>query len=391
MEWRIFFIGPMSGTQADHIPRLRAHVVQRMLEVHGYTRVENHPVEGVLLTKGDDQITLAIPAEQGMLRDITTNVFHQIDSADLLIADLSDNRPAVVYELGMAHGLGIDTILIGGPETNVFYLSHIRYNVIDFNNPELKSETFDQGIDVWLRERSKSRSAANPLYDFYDAAMVDISAASGLALGYFDNFATPIFLHGEIVQRFAPRGWWLFRRTPDDIVSPVRGIIVARPDTLFASVQSVADKLDEELHKHFGEAVLRGDPKSVFVRIRSERAAAEEQASAKKKSAKKPTSENIRTSFFVVENYVIDIPRTMFSLQKSKRLVRITDKLKKPSEAPVVRTMQNVLMDCFFSNLRTNLEDHRRKYTQYEAQLHVGTVAQIPDIIKTGQSPKFSP
>ena len=35
-----------------------------------------------------------------------------IDTADLLIADLTDLNPNVFYELGIAHGLGIPTVLL---------------------------------------------------------------------------------------------------------------------------------------------------------------------------------------------------------------------------------------------------------------------------------------
>ncbi len=46
--------------------------------------------------------------QQNVLRDIVMG----IDTADLLIADLTDLNPNVFYELGIAHGLGIPTVLL---------------------------------------------------------------------------------------------------------------------------------------------------------------------------------------------------------------------------------------------------------------------------------------
>jgi hypothetical protein len=46
--------------------------------------------------------------QQNVLRDIVTG----IDAADLLVADLTDLNPNVFYELGIAHGLGIPTVLL---------------------------------------------------------------------------------------------------------------------------------------------------------------------------------------------------------------------------------------------------------------------------------------
>ena len=46
--------------------------------------------------------------QQNVLRDIVTG----IDAADLVVADLTELNPNVFYELGIAHGLGIPTVLL---------------------------------------------------------------------------------------------------------------------------------------------------------------------------------------------------------------------------------------------------------------------------------------
>jgi hypothetical protein len=58
---------------------------------------------GYEVTRADSVID-----QQNVLRDIVTG----IDRADLVLADLTGLNPNVFYELGIAHGLGIATILI---------------------------------------------------------------------------------------------------------------------------------------------------------------------------------------------------------------------------------------------------------------------------------------
>jgi len=58
---------------------------------------------GYEVTRADSVID-----QQNVLRDIVTG----IERADLVVADLTGLNPNVFYELGIAHGLGIATILI---------------------------------------------------------------------------------------------------------------------------------------------------------------------------------------------------------------------------------------------------------------------------------------
>ena len=59
---------------------------------------------GFDVTRADDLLN-----QQNILRDI----LFSIESADLLVADLTDSNSNVYYELGLAHALGKPVILLG--------------------------------------------------------------------------------------------------------------------------------------------------------------------------------------------------------------------------------------------------------------------------------------
>ena len=49
-------------------------------------------------------------------------------------------------------------------------------------------------------EGAEAPHRENPLHDFYEAPLLDISSASGLAAGFYANFARPILDGGFIVD-----------------------------------------------------------------------------------------------------------------------------------------------------------------------------------------------
>ena len=141
------------------------------------------------LERNGERVEVYTPSESLTTDDIPHDVFHQIDNADLIIADLSGNRGAVVYELAFAHALGIVTILVSRPADEIFFYSKMYHlNRVDFRADPLIGPSLDKAIDSWVRTRRKLHIAPNPLHKFYEAPLLDISAASGLAAGFYSNF-----------------------------------------------------------------------------------------------------------------------------------------------------------------------------------------------------------
>jgi hypothetical protein len=378
MVWRVFFIGPMSDDYAGHIERLRDYFVDRLTRVRGYARVDGEKSRGVVLEKDEDRVFVIIPSEHEVVGNIPTNVFHQIDIADMVIADLSGKRAPVVYELAMAHALGIDTILVGDTADQLFYLQHYRFSRVDFQADVWSSPSLDNHIDLWLDNRLKRPNASNPIHEFYGAPLLDISAASGLAAGFFDNFARPVLGSGTIVERREvsvkhPTLGWLGRKTRQTVETsrPLKGLIVARPRLLTQEIVQFETELFRSLEKSFEPELSRFKNSHVYISIN------------KHDGGK-------RTPFFVVNDYAIDVPRTMFSMKFSRRLERLRALALEPY---VDLNMQNVLIECFFDSVLKRITNHRELKIKLEArqiEFHVGTAEQIPEIIKTGRSDTLS-
>ena len=79
--------------------------------------------EDLIAYRLDEQII-----DEGMLE----RIYNEIQSADFLIADLTERNPNVFYELGYAHGIGKRTILLTQNADNIpFDLKHKRHIVYD--------------------------------------------------------------------------------------------------------------------------------------------------------------------------------------------------------------------------------------------------------------------
>jgi len=364
MEWRVFFIGPMeqrrkpgkgSAKRVDygsHLPRLHAYLVDHLINVHKYELFEGNRDKSATLKKEGEKIITITPSNLYGSYDIPTNVFDTIDDADLIIADLSGNRPPVIYELAFAHALGIRTIVVGGPQEITFYFSHTRFAEVDFQASEITSADFNGQIDAWINNRNKRFDSPNPLTDFYGAPLPDISAATGLAAGFYDNFARPILTNGNIVFR---------KEATVEEIRPLKGFIVVRPENLDLRPYQVEENLEATLRsKYSADEVKRGKAGEVFIRVGRE------------------GEYETRIPFFLVKDFMIDIPRTMFSLALSPRLNAKTKR-----DRLLRNNMERVLIERFFEGVKKFLSGDRNVRQE---KFHIGSVEEIPSIIETGES-----
>lgn len=366
MEWRIFFIGPMGKEESvdysEHLPMLHAHIVDHLMsEKHGYTREnkdslkkkvwKNERREGTWLKKGTEKITTITPFALYGAGAIPENVFDTIDDSDLIIADLSGNKPSVIYELAFAHALGIRTIIVGSSQEVSYYFSQSKITDIQFQPNQISSASLDKEIDRWLEDKTKRFNSKNPLTEFYGAPLPDISAATGLAAGFYDNFARPILASGEIVERM-PDG--------SEEVRELKGLIVLHPENFEQKIGQVEKNLRDKLESSFSGGVKRGRRGELVIQ----------------------TKDGERIPTFLVEDYMIDVPRTMFSLALSPRLERSTKSKKAKS---LRENMERVLVGRFFETVKDFLVEDRY-IEEEEEKFHYGTIEEIPEIIKTGKS-----
>lgn len=73
---------------------------------------------------------------------VVDRVFHDIASSELVIADLTGNNPNVYYELGLAHALGIKTLLLLRINENIpFNVGHLQIIRCDPSNlPKVRDD-----------------------------------------------------------------------------------------------------------------------------------------------------------------------------------------------------------------------------------------------------------
>jgi hypothetical protein len=153
MDWRIFFIGPMRAGDATSEPTSESapDSEQRLHYESGLRLGMVKAVEAALsdaghqpagegehwLTDGtavqsrpawtrqsdSDRVTLLQPEGLFSPASIPANVFDAIDDADLVVADLSKQRPAVVYALALAQARS--PTFYGAPRPDISAVSRL--------------------------------------------------------------------------------------------------------------------------------------------------------------------------------------------------------------------------------------------------------------------------
>ena len=106
---------------------------------------------GLKCKKADDIFT-----SRNIVEDIWTN----IAKSRLIIADLSNRNPNVFYEIGIAHAIGKDVVLITDKDDDVpFDVSHIRFFKYKFTPRGMKD--FEDKLRTIIKETLKSNLSVN--------------------------------------------------------------------------------------------------------------------------------------------------------------------------------------------------------------------------------------
>jgi hypothetical protein len=345
----VFIIGPMndpeqSASNGDHTLVIRDAIDAAIRDVLGLEPKAELPVE------------IRAPI-QDRGADIPNDVFNNIDLADLVVADISLTNPAVFYELAFAHSLGVPTILVKdlSKGEDAFYLKVSRYVGLK----ELTTEAVKQAFAPLLPELllllgvssqsdaikgslpSRGSLSVNPITKFYgNVPLLDISAAAGLALGYFDNFVKPLMEITRDVERFREA---LDRAKNQQgngppVVDIITGLVIVEP----ASLQNIKTHMDETIPK------VRALSKDIY---------GEAEGATAGKMLFDCGAKGRRTAHVVVEGVAIDIPRTLYPLRRSTRLKRlITDAV---SSAKIERVLIERFVDRLIEQAHLDSGDIR--------------------------------
>lgn len=96
--------------------------------------------------------------EQIFKERILDRIYNQISKADVIIADMTGRNPNVYYEVGYAHGIGKDVILLTQDSTDIpFDLKHFPH-IIYNNNIKKLSEQLYAKLDWYFNLRSESEN-----------------------------------------------------------------------------------------------------------------------------------------------------------------------------------------------------------------------------------------
>ena len=94
-------------------------------------------------------------------RVIMEDIWEQINRAGLIVADLTDKNPNVFYEVGIAHTLGKDVILIAQSEQDIpFDLGHIR--CIKYEHTPRGMQAFEATLKRTFEELLSGESTVDP-------------------------------------------------------------------------------------------------------------------------------------------------------------------------------------------------------------------------------------
>ena len=309
----IFIIGPMAakGTALPNIFNIKS------------------AVEAVLASLSIENIKVDIPQQQ-YGSSIPTDVFSAIDISDLVIADVSTRSPSVIYELAFAHALGTPTIVIGDIRKKpVFYLSQTR-TLLDMRSADTLQAGLQPRIKQWMEDEAPLSD--NPLTSFYDRLpLVDVSAVAGIAAGYVENFLTPVMKAKDIEQ-------------PGGSASPI-AIVVVVPESL-DHLDAFQAEVRAQLTEDFPGSVIA--PRLAV--------------SADQREARTVT---------YVRRVVVDVPRTVFPLRRSKRVERL--------HGQAAKDMERKLLTRFRSTLEKMAEKDREIDS---SRLHVVTLAQLTNTMR---------
>jgi hypothetical protein len=186
MPYNLLVLGPMQHRVGDQV--IRESNTKRMGEILDQM--------SAALATGSGKPFRVITPETPNESTIVELVMGEIEQADLVVLDLTGNRPSVAYEAGIIHALGIPHIFVTGDEETSFYFTSVRVVLglqiqADFDpaNPgpsqgELfgRLKTFLSGADA------RTSMAGNILTSHFDGLpIIDLAGPAGMAASYYTN------------------------------------------------------------------------------------------------------------------------------------------------------------------------------------------------------------
>jgi len=297
----IFIIGPMANEFAHHTPAIKEGV-EKALDRIAFPHAFEVTIPGSLAGS-----------------NIVQDVFHKIDTADLAIADISNRSPNVFYEIALFDTLGTPTIMLekiadaqSQPPLPFYWLQSRVHQIPKFSAAQIAKKLKDV-FENFFSEQDPLNLSANPITQFYDVPLIDVSAASGLAVGYYDNFLRHMLMEKQGVLALAE--------------NKLERLIVIRPVRLEGFQED-----DDGVQQLF--------------------------PGAKKVTARAPTQRRGDVVLpRVQDGIVIDIPTAIYSMVQSPRFKTLRKRLSffknlnEQTSDQMLRKLEEKMIDAFFKTL----------------------------------------
>jgi hypothetical protein len=319
--FNVFIIGPMGITekQLHNRPRWRRILSGRQVALLEHTVAIKAALESILSGSEAQTILKGQPyridiPDESLGADVMTDVFNKIDNADLIIADLFMNRPTVYYEMAMAHSLGVPVmILTGKGEKVAFYFQEMRIGHVAEYTPEAIAAVLRSPLLDFLSGQDQQKFTVSPFNKFFQAPIVEISAAAGLAAGYYVNMVRDVIFQkgGAVSQKPGLEKFYVIR-------------------------------LEDILTRQDDEERLR----TILARVTGEN---KPEASLYNERFTRPTSQNRPIFAAPAGHAIVDLPTPLYSLFHAPRYQRLQARL--GHDDPEAKRMRQRMIDAFFAAL----------------------------------------
>jgi len=298
-------------------------------------------IERVVKARDDAQeidVSVVTPEQNPQTDRFNDWIFGQIDTCDLLVADLTDFNPNVIYEVAFAHSIGVPCAYLrigkeredGQVQNDIKH--YFRFTLLpSVTEQELRkgrNEHFDGQLDALF----KPATGETILSDYYrGVSPVDAEFVRGLAEGYYRNFLQ------KVLKEKPPKS------------QPNIDIKILIPDTFERPDEQIITETKKTLGKAFPDSIKSTGsniPKNSFYRILMMAYAAK---------ASTP--------------FVYDIPTTLLTITKSS-------KYKKVKEATYFKTedrdrLTDRMARKFSENLRRLIFENSSETKWPLKQLHI--------------------
>jgi hypothetical protein len=337
MPFDIFIIGPMAKKGDAVVPSTHTGIIkQAVLDI-----IAAHGLADVVTVTAPDDLGGSV---------IASDVFSRLDAAELVIADLSQRSPNVLYELAFADALGLPTLLVCDDKTDVpFYFLPRRVQRVPRITRKAVTKAIADPLVAAVGASGGHDIFSNPLRDFYEAPVVDISAAAGLAVGYYFNFVHDIIKN--------------------------QGILDANPGRVSALLIVVASTLSN--HAADRVAIEARVAELVGREVRDDQ--------LQRALGTRPFTVK------VVDGLIFDVPSAPYALGHSPRVRQLRQRLNRPGVSPDARTvpvtrMTRSLLATFVRELQSQIDgDHNTRADR----VLIATTDTMPGVLSRARAARY--